>query len=162
MEKTCIIKQITLSGLLIGLAIIIGLFLHFPLFGGQVYLIGIIIFVMPLFLRIDMLIISAISSVVLVDVISGFGQYSWMSAIAYGLAIIPIWLMLKLQFKIFYFISLIISSLIIIATYYFLERITFGSALAFKDFLATSLQMAIVVPIVIMLYWPLKMASKIL
>lgn len=65
------IKHIVLSGVLLGLAIIIGVFAHFPLFGGTVYLIGAIVFVLPLVLPFGYAIITGVIAVALSDVFSG-------------------------------------------------------------------------------------------
>jgi len=74
MNKT--IRQIVYTGVLTAIAIIIGVFVHFPLFGGYVYLIGIVTFLFPIFLRLDFALIGTISSVVIADVASGYGQYA--------------------------------------------------------------------------------------
>lgn len=154
------IKHIVLSGVLLGLAIIIGVFAHFPLFGGTVYLIGAIVFVLPLVLPFGYAIITGVIAVALSDVFSGWAAYCWISIIAYGLAITIIWLFTRINLKITFLIGMVFAALEILVAYFFLEWIVFDKALAFSDLAATAIEMIIVIPIASMLYFPLRLVGK--
>jgi len=58
------------------MAIIVGVFVQFPLFGGNVYLIGIVTFLIPLVLRIDFALITTVAAVAIADVVTGYGHYA--------------------------------------------------------------------------------------
>ena len=150
----------TLAGFLSALAIIVGIFLYFPILGGNLYLIGIIIFLLPLLLRIDFALISTIISVTITDVVTGFGQYTWISILAYSFAVLIIWLFSKLKIKLAYMIGTLLGGAFIIIIYFFLELIIFDLALATRDLIATSLQILITLFIVSFLYYPIKIIAK--
>lgn len=136
-------------------------FATFKIGGGGVYLIGIAVFVMPLMLRLPFALISGIASVVIADAISGYLMYTWISTIAYGSAIIIIWLSKLLKFKFIYVAGLVLASFVIVLIYYLLDLVMFGKAYAIDDAIATLIQFAIVVPIVAIIYQPLKLVSKL-
>lgn len=160
MKYKNIIYEITLSGLLMALAIALS-FATFKIGGGGVYLIGIAVFVMPLMLRLPFAFISGIASVVIADALSGYIMYTWISVIAYGSAIIIIWLSKLLKFKFIYIIGLLIASFVIVLIYYLLDLVMWDQSYATADAIATLIQFAIVVPIVSIIYQPLKLISKI-
>lgn len=158
MNKT--IKQITISGVLTAIAILMGIFLHFPIFGGELYLIGIATFLFPLFLRLDFAIITTTISVVIADVLTGYGHYSWMSFLAYGAATIILWVFSRLKFKFVYMLGAFVAALAIIAIYFWLEYLTFDLSFALKDLASTSLEMSIVLITTSLLYFPAKIIAK--
>lgn len=160
MNKT--IKQITLSGCLSAIAIVVGIFLHFNIFGGNLYVIGIIIFLFPLLLRIDFVIISSIISVSITDIFTGFGQYTWISILAYGFGVIIIWLFSKLRFKLAYMLGVLLAGIFIIVAYFFLELIVFDLSIALRDLATTSLEILISLSVVSFLYHPTKIIAKAL
>lgn len=155
------IKQIAMSGILVALAVIMS-FAHFTIGGGNVYLIGIVVFLMPLCLRFPYMLISAISSVVICDLITGWIAFTWISIIAYGGAVIIIWASTKLRFGFIFIGGLIIGSIYAVTIYYLLESSidSIGHSIAVKDAIATSIQFAIVIPITSLLYFPLKLIMK--
>ena len=157
-----IIMQMTLSGCLVALAIIFGMFLHFPILGGHLYLIGIIIFLFPLFLNLFFTLLSTIIAVTINDIFTGLPQYVWISILAYTIAIIIIWVFAKFKFKFTYIIGTTLGGIWIIASYFLLEWSTFGLSVAFKDLLATSLEILIVWFITSIIYYPTKILSKAL
>lgn len=160
MKYKNVIQEITLSGVLMALAIALS-FANFKVGGGSVYLVGIAIFVMPLVLRLPFALITGIASVVIADALSGWIAFTWISVIAYGLAILVIWLFKLLKFKFIFILGLLIASGLAIAVYFFIEWKVFDLALASSDAIATTIQFAIVVPIVSLLYWPLKTLTKL-
>lgn len=162
MKERSIVKHIALSGILAGLAILLGFFARFPLLGGNVYLIGIIVFIMPLLLRIDFALITAAISVVIVDLLWGWINYSWISVIAYCVPVIFIKLINKIKFIGWLLIpvAFIISGAWATGSYFILEYKFVDQGLAWKDLIATAIQFAIVVPVSILIYAPIKMYAK--
>lgn len=152
--------EISLSGMLMALAIALS-FATFKIGAGSVYLVGVAIFVMPLMLRLPFALITGITSVVIADALTGWIMFTWISVVAYGSAIVIIWLSKLLKFKLFYILGLIVASLVAVLIYYLLEMIAFDKAIATADAIATLIQFAIVVPMVSLLYQPLKMVSKL-
>lgn len=153
------IKQISLSGILLALATVLS-FATFNFGGGYVYLIGIAIFLMPLCLKFPYMLMTAITAVTISDAINGWIINCWISMIAYGGAVVIIWLTKQLKLSIFYIVGLFVAAGFVIATYYFLELAMWGKAFAIKDVIATSIQFAIVVPTVSLLYIPFKVVLK--
>jgi hypothetical protein len=70
------IYQIALAGMMTGLAILLGAYGTFTIGGSGVYLIGIVLFLMPLVLRLPMLVLSTIISVVITDLLTGYIAYT--------------------------------------------------------------------------------------
>lgn len=157
-----IVFNIVVSGFLTALAVLLGTFAWFPLFGGSVYLVGIVIFAMPLFLPFTYMLMSGTISVLLVDVFTGWVQYSWISILAYGAALIIIWTFVKLRLALFYFVGLFIAMLVAVTIYYFLIKVTIDNAYAISTIIATSIQFTIIFPISILLYYPFKIIQKTL
>ena len=145
----------TLSGLLVGLGIILGTFATLHIFGGAVYLIGIVAFLMPIILRLKFSIISVLVTVAITDLINGYIIYVWISLIAYGVATIIIWMFSKLRLKILFIPGLLLAAISIVGIYFFMELITIDMAMAIKDMFANLIQFAIVIPIVSLLYTPI-------
>lgn len=152
------IKQIVLTGIFTAAAILIGSFVHFPIFGSNVYLIGAVIFLMPIVLKMPFAIIGASISVVLSDLTTGWIAYTWISIIAYVGGVIIIKLFSYLHFKFIYVIGVLVASLFAIATYFITMNI-FDKAQAFSELWTDLIQFAIVLPIVIILYRPIKIIS---
>lgn len=153
------VKQIALTGILVALAIIVGAFAHFPLFGSQVYLVGIIIFLMPIVLRMPLAILGAIISVVLTDLITGWVAYTWISIIGYTLATVVLRLASLMKFKFTYMPALIFASGIVITTYYVFTFLAIDKSLADKETLTNLVQFAIIIPVVAILYTPIRLIS---
>ena len=82
------IYQITLSGFMCGLGIILGIYGTFNLGGGGVYLIAIVIFLMPLVLKLPALVLSTIITIITADAVTGYLAYTWISCIAYLSAVL--------------------------------------------------------------------------
>ena len=155
MKHKSIIYEMTLSGLLVGLGIILGTFATLHIFGGAVYLIGIVAFLMPIILRLKFSIISVLVTVAITDLINGYIIYVWISLIAYGVATIIIWLFSKLRVKKLFIPGLLLAAISIVGIYFFMELITIDMAMAIKDMFANLIQFAIVIPIVSLLYTPI-------
>lgn len=153
------IKQISLSGILLALAVVLS-FATFNMGGSKIYLVGIAIFLMPLCLKFPYMIITTLTSILIADTINGWLAYTWISMIAYGGAVVIIWLSKLLKLGIFYMASLVIASAFIIFIYYVLDMQMFGKSWAIKDVVATSIQFAIVVPVVSLMYYPFKIVLK--
>ena len=157
-----VLFQICKSGVLTALAIVFGTFIHFPLLGGHIFLVGAIVFIFPMFLKWPFSLLSAIISVSLVDVFSGWSNYFWISAIAYGVSVIIIELFTLLKWKIFYLLGVLTASFLNVGIYYLLEQIVFGKELAIQHIVVNIIQFAIVFGIVSLVYFPLKLLSKII
>ena len=160
-NKGQLIKQICKSGVLISLAIVLGVFANFHFFGGHIFLVGGIIFLFPLFLKIPFAFLSTIISVTLVDLFSNSSQYIWISIIAYGVSIVVISLFSFLKFKLFYLAGVILASLLNVGIFYLLERVAFDSALATSHLIPNLIQFAFVLGIVFVAYFPLKLLAKV-
>ena len=159
--KKNIVFQIALSGVLTGLAIMVGFFGNFHIFGGDLNLVAVVIFIMPFFLKMQFSMLSAGISVVIVDLMNGWISNSWISLIAYVGAVAIISLFRFIKIKIIYFILVIAASLFIIGTYYFLESQVFSSSYAFKDLIPTSIEVSIATAVSMIIYLPLKIVSKV-
>lgn len=160
MKHRATIQQMTLTGVLTAIAVIVGAFAHFPLFGGQVYLVGAIVFLMPLILKLRYALIGTLVSVLLTDLITGWIQFTWISLIAYGVGTVIIFLFSIPKMKLLFIPGLIIASLTIAAIYFLLELSVFDKGLASSDFIASLVQFAIILPIVGILYTPVKLISN--
>ncbi|TCG11732.1 hypothetical protein [Mycoplasma marinum] len=154
------IKQIAISGLMVGVAVIVGFFGYFPLAGGNVYLLAAVIFLFPLVLKLPYAILSTISAVIMVDSLTGYIAFTWISIIAYVGAILIIWTMGLLKIKIIFLLSTLVASAYLIFIFLSLEWIIFGKSYALKDAIATTIQMSIVLPIVYIFYIPIKKSVK--
>ncbi|MCR8613264.1 MAG: hypothetical protein NC236_02165 [Mycoplasma sp.] len=161
MKTKRLIKQIVLSGIMTALAVIVGMFAHFYFLGGQVFLVAIIIFLMPLLFKLNFLIINTVISVVLVDLLNNWITYTWISIIAYLIAVLTIWTCKHFKLKIFYMVGTLTAAGLVVLIYYLLEKKVFGEALAIDDLYATSLEMAITLPVVWILYFPIKIIGKV-
>lgn len=155
------VYHIALSGILLGLALVVGFFAHFPLFGGNVYLVGAVVFVMPLALPFRYSFITATLAVILTDIYTGWAAYCWISFIAYGLATCVIWFFSKSKAKWVYIIGLLLGALVIVWSYFILEWLMFDKSIAINDAAATAIELAIALPITIALYYPIKAAIKV-
>ena len=160
--KIGLIKQITLSGMFLGLAIIVGAFGNFNIFGGSLNIIGIVIFVLPFFLKIQFSVITTALSVSIVDVIHSWGFATYISIIAYVGALLIMYLSKIIKLKIMYFVFLLISALWVIFIYYILERLVIGQDFAIKDIISTSIEMGAVVVSCLFLYIPMRIISKLI
>lgn len=154
------IYYIALSGVLLGLALIVGFFAQFPLFGGHVYLVGAVVLIMPLVLPFRYSFISGVLAVILTDVYSGWAMYCWISMIAYGVALCVMWFFSKSNSKWIFIIGLLISAAMIIWIYFVLEWGVFDKSIAISDVIATSIELAIAVPIAATLYHPIRLVVK--
>lgn len=155
------IVNIALAGMLMAMAIVIGTFGNFPLLGGQVYLSGIIIFVMPLVLPVWYSFIAGTVSAVLTDVLTGWGMYSWITFVAYGVAILIIWAFTKIKIKLFFIVGMIIAAIAATAIYFGLEWVVPAlKADALRGSIATIVEFGISVPVAALLYWPIKRIIK--
>lgn len=126
------------------------------IFGGAVYFVGIVTLAMPLLLRIKFALITGITSVVLADLISGWIMFTWISMIAYGISIILIWCFLQMKSSWLFVCGLVFASVWIIITYIFLEWLVFGQSVALGDGIATTIQMCIIAPLEVAIYFSLK------
>lgn len=153
------IKQITLSGLLLAFAVIMS-FATFNLGVGKIYLVGIAIFLMPLCLKFPYMIITALSAVAIADLLNGYIAMTWISMIAYGGGVTIIWSCKFFKLSFIYFIGIALAALFTSLTYYVLEIPMLGHAYAIKDLIATLIQFAIVAPVVMVLYFPVKLVLK--
>ena len=160
MKHNNAIYHIAQTGTLVSLGLILGFFAHFPLFGSNVYLVGIVVFLMPLVLPISYSLIGGILIVILADVFAGWGANSWISALAYGSGIIILWFFSKFKFKIFYILGLLLASIATTAIYFFLSWMQWDLTIALQDLAATAIQFLIVIPVVYLLYWPIKLVMS--
>ena len=159
--KNNIVLQIALSGILTGLAILIGFFGNFRVFGGDLNLIGIVIFIMPFFLKIQYSVISTGIAVVITDLLNGWIAFFWISMIAYIGAVVIISLFKFIKLKIVYFILISIAAIYIIGIYYFLENYSISNSFAVKDLVSTSIEVGITWTISMIIYLPIKIVSKV-
>ncbi len=155
-NNNSIVRQTTLSGIMSGLGVLLGAFGHFSIGTGGVYLIGIIIFLLPIVLKMHFAFISSTVIILLTDLINGWIAFSWISFIAYTISIIIIFVFCSLKFKGSYFLGILLASLVNILIYFSLESIIFGTTYAIKDLIATVVQFSIIIPITYMLYFPFK------
>ena len=151
------------AGLLVAIASIVGMVAKFPLFGGNVYLVGLIIFMMPILLRIDFAIISMAVSVVITDLMAGWIYNTWISIIAYLAAVIIIWGFNKIPILnwVALPVGFVVASGATIIIYFVMEYAFIDKSIAFSDTLATLVQFAIIIPALIIVHRPLKMLSKL-
>ena len=155
MKHKSLVYEITLSGLLVAIGIVLGVFATFNIFGGAIYLVGIVAFLMPIILRLRFSIIAVLITITITDLIHGYIIYVWISLIAYGVATIIIWMFSKLRLKILFMPGLLLASVSVISIYFFLEVLVFDRAMAIKDLYANLVQFAIVIPCVSLLYTPI-------
>ena len=160
MRNNISIKQIATSGVLVGLAVLLGAFARFPLFGGNVYLVGVIIFLMPLMLKYAYALASTLIAIVLTDLIGGWIAFTWISMLAYGTAVSIIYIFSVAKSKFIFIPGLIFGSMAAIAIYYFMELAVFDHAIAISDLYTTSIQFAIIIPIVALVYTPIKIIGS--
>ena len=156
MRHKIFIQQISLTGIISALGVILGIISNFPLLGGRVYLVGSIIFIMPLILRFYFMVIGTFIIILLTDFFSGWLAYTWISMLAYLSSIIIIWLFLKKKNKYWFTFSLFIGSITNIFIYFVFEYIVFDQAQAISDLISTSIQFLIVIPISLFLYYPIQ------
>ena len=156
-----LIIQIAFSGVFSALAIVLGFFAKFDLFGGHIYLIGIALFLAPIVLKLPFSIIVTSISILIVDWYSGWIAYTWISIIAYVSAIAIINVFKLFKTKILYIVFTLIGSIIIIMAFYALESIVFEKSQVINDLIATSIQMAIVLLTVWILYLPIRLLKII-
>lgn len=161
MKHNPVIKHIALSGVLTALGIVLGLFAKFPLFGSNVYLVGIVVFLAPLILPFSFSFFTGTIIVILTDIFSGWGAYCWISFIAYGLGIMIVWLFSKMKLKTFFLLGLIMASAATTLIYFILSFVIWDLSRAISDLAATSIQFLIVVPVISMLFWPIKLIKNI-
>ena len=160
MKHKSIVKDITLTGILTALAIVVGLFAHFPLFGSHVYLVGIVVLLMPLVLRLPFAIIGGILSVILTDLYTGWIAYTWISVIAYMAGIIIIYLFVKLfKIKLMFLLGLLLGSVAITLIYFVLIYVVIDQAAAYDGLIANGIQFAIVIPSCALLYLPVRIIA---
>ncbi|MCK5806862.1 MAG: hypothetical protein KAG91_00530 [Mycoplasmataceae bacterium] len=155
MKHKSIVYEITLSGFLVSIGIIIGAFATFHIFGGAIYLVGIVAFLMPIILRFRFSIISVLITVIITDLINGYIIYVWITLIAYTVSTIIIWMFSKLRLKLLFIPGLILASISVISVYFFMEALVFDRAMAIKDMYANLVQFAIIIPVVSLLYTPI-------
>lgn len=153
------IIQISLTGVLTALAILMGAFAYFPWFGG-VYLVGAIVFLMPLILKFWYSLIGTLLSVFFTDLITGWIQYTWISLIAYSVGIIIIFIFSIPKIKLLFIPGLFIASLVITGIYFVLLWVMKDRAYAIFSSWGTMLQFAIVIPLTSLLYLPIKILGE--
>ena len=159
--KNSLVFQIALSGLLTGVAILLGFVGNFHVFGGNLNLIGIAIFIMPFFLKVQYSVISTAIAVVITDLLNGWIAFVWISLIAYVGAVLIISLFRIIKLKIIYFVLIASASLFIIATYYFLEMNAIDKSFALKDLVATSIEVGVATSVALIVYLPMRIVSKV-
>ncbi|NQZ66054.1 MAG: hypothetical protein HRT99_02415 [Mycoplasmatales bacterium] len=160
MKNKSIIYQISLTGILTSLGIVIGMFAYFPLGAGNVYLVGVILFLMPLVLKFQFALIGCLLSLLFTDLYTGYIATTWISLIAYSIGLLIIYWFRLLDKKWLFIVGLILGSLVVSIIYLILEFIVFDRAYAIADFWATLLQFTIIVPITSILYTPILIISK--
>lgn len=161
MRYGTLVIQIAFSGIFSALAIILGLFARFDLFGGHIYLIGIILFLIPIVLRLPFSILVTTISILITDWYSGWIGFTWISIIAYISSISIIHAFKFFKTKILYILFTLIAALVLIMIFYALESIVINASMATNDLIATSIQMAIVLPSVWILYLPIRLLKII-
>ena len=157
------IYQLSLGGIMTAIATLLGIFGTFTIGGSGVYLISIVLFLMPLVLRLPMLIFSTIISVVLSDLFTGYIGYTWISCMAYLSAVLIIWLLNSLiTLKITYLISTFVASLLVVAIFYLLSLgiPVFNHAQIINNTIATSIEVLIAFVVTNILYLPFKLIPK--
>lgn len=160
MKNKSIVYEISLSGILSAIGIMVGLFAFSPIGIGKIYLVGIIIFLMPLILRLQFALLSGMIILVFTDLYTGYIVTTWISMIAYLVGIITIFLFTLSKKKWFFIIGLIIGSLLTTTIYFFLEYFKFDMAYAIADLWTTLIQFAIVIPITTLLYVPILLITN--
>ncbi|TCG11207.1 hypothetical protein [Mycoplasma todarodis] len=161
-NKNNTILQITISGMLVALAVLVGVYGHFTLGGGGVYLLAAVVFLFPLFLRLPFVVLTTAISCVVTDWATGWIAFTWITLIAYGGAVMVVWLFQLTNKRYSYFIGTLLGSVYLVLVYMLIEMVVpaYGVALALKDAIATTVQMAICVPIVWILYFPMKTVAQ--
>ena len=157
------VYQISLSGFMCALGIVLGVYGTFYIGGGGVYLIGIVLFLMPLVLKLPALILSTLITVITADGMTGYIAYTWISCAAYLSATLIIWsfnIMFKLKF--IYLISTFISSLVVVAVFYFFSMAIpwFSHARIISDVISTSIEVTAAFLVSGVLYLPFKLIPK--
>lgn len=153
----------TLAAVMSALAILLGIFGTFTVGGSGVYLIGIVLFLMPLVLRLPALIISTVISIVISDLMTGYIGYTWISCIAYVSAVLIIWaLNIFIKLKIIYIISTLLAAIVVVCIFYFLSLAipAFSHARIIKDLIGTIIEVSIAFAVSNILYLPFKLIPK--
>ncbi len=161
-HKENTILQITISGMLTAIAVLIGIYGHFTIGGGGVYLLAAIVFLFPLLLRLPFVILTTVISCIITDWATGWIAFTWITLIAYGGAVIIIWAFNLNNKRYSYFLGTFLGASYLIVVYLVIEMVVpaYGVSLALKDAIATTIQMAICVPIVWVLYLPIQTIAK--
>ena len=159
-DKKETVKQISMSGILVGMAILVGKFAHFNAWGGGVYLLSVIVFLFPLFLRLPYAILAATLSGFCTDALTGWIQNSWITIIAYGGAVLIIWLFKTWKFPLSFYVGVVIASIYLVVMYLLLEWMAIDKAYAVGSAIANIIQMSVCIPIIWILYFPMKTVAK--
>lgn len=160
--KINVIFQMTLSAALMGVAILLGAFTNFRILGGSVNLVGIVVFLMPLFLSLPFLLITVPTTILIVDFLSGFLYLSWVSMIAYTIGVLIIYFFKIIKLKSLFILSTILVSIVIISAYYFGDKIMFNSGQAVNNMISNIIQFAIILPITWILFFPATILSNLI
>ncbi len=159
-DKKETVKQISMSGILVGMAILMGKFAHFNAWGGGVYLLSVIVFLFPLFLRLPYAILAATLSGFCTDAWTGWIQNSWITVIAYGGAVLIIWLFKTWKFPLSFCVGVVFASTYLVVVYLLLEWVAIDKAYAVGSVIANVIQMSVCIPIIWILYFPMKTVAK--
>ena len=146
------IKQISLAGVLSALGIILGLTGMITIFGTNIYLCGIVIFLMPFILKLPYAIISSSIVIVFSDLITGWIHWTWISLLAYLIPVLIIGLILNYKkFKKFvfkytyiYFGILMISGLYATMIFFTMSLLVFDYSYALSSIVGNVVQYTIV------------------
>lgn len=152
MKKNNVVHQISIAGMLCALGILLGSFGAIKILGGSIYLCAIPIFLTPMFLRIEFSLMTTLATILMVDLISGWIAFTWISLVAYMGSVLIINFYPNNKKQINYYASIMIACAYAIVVYFFLEWIAFDFAYALKDLVYTSIQFAICIPVIILLY----------
>jgi uncharacterized membrane protein len=154
------ILEICWAGLLCGLTILLPRIAYFKIGGSGVYLCAAVIFLYPLFLKFKLGFITTLTSVILVDLVTGYIAFTWITIVAYGGSIIIVYLFYYFNNWYFYFFGLLIAFGFSIFAYFFLSWIIIGEAKAINDLVATLIQSGVCFIVICVIYPMIKVLKK--
>ncbi len=154
------IQEVALMGVLLTIAIVFGM-TGFLKMGAGIYLTAVPLFLSPLILRFYWSIIVTIVSVVVVDLITGWIGFAWISIIGYSSGTIIVWFFYSFKKNFIFCLGVIFASIFIVFIYTIMWWIIQKDyAMAIEMMIATSIQMSSVSVITIILFFPIKKIAK--
>ena len=158
------IKQISLAGVLSALGIILGLTGMITIFGSNIYLCGIVIFLTPFVLKMPYALISSSVIIVMSDLITGWIAWTWISLLAYLVPVLLIGLLFHFKkSKEFisknsptYFGILMISGAYAILIFFVMSLVVFDYSYAFSSIIGNVVQYTIVAISTYLVYIAIK------